>query len=61
MTEVTGTSAGEPRMVASNCLATGHRRAALGLLWQPLQPGLSIRDQARLFRGHRRQCRRVGR
>ena len=53
MTEVTGTSAGEPRMVASNCLATGHRRAALGLLWQPLQPGLSIRDQARLAGGNR--------
>ncbi len=44
---------GTVRMAAPNCLAIGQRRAALGLLWQPLQPGLSIRDQARLAGGNR--------
>ena len=39
------------RLIAPNRFAVGRRQVALGLLWQPVKPGLALRDQARLADG----------
>ena len=39
---------GRIRAIAPNRIAVGKREVALGLLWQPANPELALREQARI-------------